>query len=445
MNFSGQLLKKTAIVKKWKPAFYEIRDNSIVEVDQDKGKVKNTILLGINSIIEPITKDPKRFIFKVTSSNKKSFEFDAQSTENRAKWINELIKVRPAPEGALKRAVPQKVGPEDFEILRVLGRGTYGKVSLVREKATGELFAMKSMSKAVLAEDGNINQILTEKNVLIRNQHPFLVSAKYSFQSEAKLFMVMDYVPGGEMFGRLQEERRIAERRAKLYCAEIVLALEHLHNLNFIYRDLKPENILIDTDGHLKLTDFGYTKKLESQTDSTSSFCGTPDYLAPEVIGEDSYTKAVDWWGLGVVLYEMLAGISPFYNENTKKMYRAILNSPVTYPPYFSFEVKDFIGRLLDKTPDTRLGSGPGDAEEVKSHKWFSSINWDDVYNKKIAPEWKPHLKECTDTSLFDDQFTQEEPCISFEDPNLIPASAQDKFEGFTYNNNNETPLANAQ
>jgi serine/threonine protein kinase len=323
-----------------------------------------------------------------------------------------------------------KLGLEDFEIIRILGRGTYGKVSLVKHKESSQLFAMKAMSKALLAEDGNIQQILAERDLLLRNQHPFLVAAHFTFQTDSKIFLLLDYVPGGDLYQRLREERRFLEPRAKLISAELLLAIAHLHKTGFVYRDLKPENVLFDENGHVKLTDFGYAKNLQG-ADRTSTFCGTADYLAPEVLSGTPYTKAVDWWSLGCVIYEMLVGVSPFYNSNLKRMYRAILNDEVRFPASMSPNAKDLITRLLSKDPAKRLGAGPDDGKEIQSHPFFEDVNWQLVFERKIKMAWKPGIASETDTSNFAEEFTTEDPVVSYEPPPVIDTE-ENPFAGFT-------------
>ena len=322
-----------------------------------------------------------------------------------------------------------KVTIEDFEPLTVLGRGTYGKVQLVRHKKNKLLYAMKSMSKRLLAESNQLEQTLTERNVLLRANHPFLVGARFTFQTATKLFMIMDYVPGGELFRRLREEGSFSESRVKLYAAEMALGIGHLHSLGIVYRDLKPENILVDRDGHLRITDFGLAKEVADKG-TTRTFCGTPEYIAPEMLEKKPYTKAVDWWSYGILVYELLTGLPPFYDENTNNLYQLVLKARVEFPNdmVISRSAKDFILKLLAKNPKQRLGSSK-DVEELKAHPFFSGINWDDVLNKKVQPEWKPHLRGAADTSLFD---SDEPACVSYEDASIVPPEAKASFEGFT-------------
>ena len=431
-TISGTLLKQNSIMKNWSRNFYQLRDDTLVELENGKGQETSRLQLSDTSKIERVEKGAKPFSFSIiTTLSSRPFVFAADDERTANEWVAKLNAAK-----LLHRNQPRKVvSIDDFQILRVLGRGTYGKVSLVRHKESGQLYAMKAMSKALLAEDENIQQIITEKDVLMQNSHPFLVSAHFAFQTDAKVFIILNYVPGGELFTRLREETKLSEARTKLITAELVLALGYLHKKNFIYRDLKPENVLFDEDGHVKLTDFGYTKKLRGPNDTTDTFCGTPYYIAPELLTGEDYSKSVDWWSLGCVMYEMLVGISPFYNENADLTYKAILKSEVQFPQTLSKPAVDLIHKLLIKDPKQRLGSGAGDAEDVMAHPFFRDLNWQDVYDRKVTPLWKPSMKSDVDTSLFDTQFTQEPAVISYEAAPAIPMDSAALFEGFSCTN----------
>ncbi|KAH0795392.1 AGC family protein kinase [Histomonas meleagridis] len=326
----------------------------------------------------------------------------------------------------------------DFTVLKVIGRGAYGKVQLVRHNGDGQIYALKSLSKRLLAQYDLIGRTLTERNTLITANHPFITSARYSFQSDTKLFLALEYVPGGELFARLREERKFPEHRVKLYVAQLTLAIGYLHSIGIIHRDLKPENILVDKDGYLKITDFGLVKeKMNDSNAKTSTFCGTPDYIAPEMILSKPYNKSVDWWSMGILTYEMLYGYPPFYNSNTNAMYRAILNDPLEFPKGGTTYAKDFISQLLNRDPEKRLGSGPTEVEEIKMHPFFSDVDWKQLLLKAIPMEWKPDLSSTTDTSQFDKEFTEEQPVVSYENPDLISSETQKMLEGFTMENTN--------
>nr|UAJ21407.1 RAC serine/threonine-protein kinase [Cyrtorhinus lividipennis] len=302
----------------------------------------------------------------------------------------------------------KKVTLKNFEFIKVLGKGTFGKVILCREKATQRLYAIKILKKEVIIQKDEVSHTLTENRVLRTTSHPFLISLKYSFQTADRLCFVMEYVNGGELFFHLSRERVFTEDRTRFYGAEIIDALGYLHAQGIIYRDLKLENLLLDKDGHIKIADFGLCKEDINYGNTTKTFCGTPEYLAPEVLEDNDYGRAVDWWGIGVVMYEMMCGRLPFYNRDHDVLFTLILMEEVKFPRTISSEARDLLGGLLVKDPNRRLGGGPDDAKDIKAHPFFSSINWTDLYQKKIPPPFKPQVTSETDTRYFDSEFTGE-------------------------------------
>ncbi|XP_030375760.1 RAC serine/threonine-protein kinase [Scaptodrosophila lebanonensis] len=302
----------------------------------------------------------------------------------------------------------KKVTLENFEFLKVLGKGTFGKVILCREKATAKLYAIKILKKEVIIQKDEVAHTLTESRVLKSTNHPFLISLKYSFQTNDRLCFVMQYVNGGELFWHLSHERFFTEDRTRFYGAEIISALGYLHSQGIIYRDLKLENLLLDKDGHIKVADFGLCKENITDGRTTKTFCGTPEYLAPEVLDDNDYGQAVDWWGTGVVLYEMICGRLPFYNRDHDVLFMLILSEAVKFPRNISEEAKSLLSGLLAKDPKKRLGGGPDDVKEIQAHPFFASINWTDLVQKKITPPFKPSVESDTDTRYFDKEFTGE-------------------------------------
>lgn len=302
----------------------------------------------------------------------------------------------------------RKVTLENFEFLKVLGKGTFGKVILCREKTTGHLYAIKILKKEVIIQKDEVAHTLTENRVLRTTSHPFLISLKYSFQTADRLCFVMEYVNGGELFFHLSRERVFTEDRTRFYGAEIISALGYLHSQGIIYRDLKLENLLLDKDGHIKIADFGLCKEDITYGSTTKTFCGTPEYLAPEVLEDLDYGRAVDWWGIGVVMYEMMCGRLPFYNKDHDKLFTLILMESVRFPRGLSAAAKSLLTGLLIKDPKQRLGGGPDDAQEIMSHVFFSTINWLDLEQKKIPPPFQPQVSSDTDTRYFDSEFTGE-------------------------------------
>ena len=435
---NGFLYRQSGILKIWKRQYYEIIGSALIEYPDDNKSVE-LFRNDIASLALPAEDKARQNCFKV-QLGVQNVLFSTESIDDYQKWtaaIRKAYQLSPRKKDDSKKNGNQKsVSLGDFDIIKVIGRGTFGKVTLVRYKEDGKLYAMKAMSKRKLSDEKNINNVLVEKEVLIQTKHPFLVHAYFCFQTEAKIFIILDYVPGGELFRRLIVDGRFSEQRTQLYVAEILLGIEALHKKGFIYRDLKPENILIDIDGYLKITDFGFAKgNITSSSSTTSSFCGTPEYLAPEFFKQQPYTRSVDWWSLGALMYEMLDGNAPWYDENPKKMYMGILLNPLPIPNFISPDAADLLLRLLEKDPKKRLGSGPTDAEEIKEHPWFQNLDWDKVYKKEVRSPYIPHVEDPTDTSQFDSQFTTETPAVSYEDPNMVSTEVQDAFVNFTCNN----------
>jgi len=323
----------------------------------------------------------------------------------------------------------QTVTKDDFELLTVIGKGSFGKVMQVRKKDDGKIYAMKVLRKDTIIARKQVSHTKSEKNILMKIQHAFIVNLNYAFQTKDKLYMILDYINGGELFYHLKKEGRFAENRVKLYAAEIASALDHLHNLDIVYRDLKPENILLDSEGHICITDFGLSKQIET-SEGTHTFCGTPEYLAPEVLKGQGHGTAVDWWSLGTLLFEMLTGLPPFYAQNVNVMYTKILSGELRFPSYISDNAKSLLEGLLTRDPEKRLGSNGG--QEVKQHPWFSDIDWDKLVRKEIDPPFKPKVKSIDDTSQIDPTFTKERPVDSVPDQSVLSDSVSN-FEGFTY------------
>lgn len=319
---------------------------------------------------------------------------------------------------------------DSFDLLKVIGRGSFGKVMQVRHKGDGQIYAMKILRKKELLERNQVEHTQAERRILEEMDHPFLVKLRFAFQTPAKLYMVLDYLNGGELFFHLKTSRKFTEDRARFYGAEIAMAMGHLHGKDMIYRDLKPENILLDHEGHVRLTDFGLAKT-SVKGQSANTFCGTPEYLAPEVILDNGHGKEVDWWSLGIVLWEMMCGLPPFYSTNVQKMYKDITAAPLRRHRVLSDEAWDLMQKLLDRNPETRLGSGEADVEALRAHPWFARLDWDALFRKEVTPPFKPKVRGVADTSNVDKEFTSE----AVQD-SVVPTSALTSgsdFSGFTY------------
>ncbi|KAJ6516127.1 putative serine/threonine protein kinase [Mycena sanguinolenta] len=300
------------------------------------------------------------------------------------------------------------LSPRDFEFLKLIGRGTFGKVFQVRKKDTKRIYAMKVLSKKEIVAKKEVAHTIGERKILQRSlESPFLVGLKFSFQTDADLYLVTDFKCGGELFWHLQRETRFSEERARFYIAELILALEHLHKYDIVYRDLKPENILLDATGHVALCDFGLSKADLRSDQLTTTFCGTTEYLAPEMLLDElGYSKIVDFWSLGVLLFEMCCGWSPFYAEDTQQMYKNICFGKIRFPKgAINEDGKQFVKGLLNRNPKHRLGA-VRDAEELKEHPFFSSIDWDALARKQVTPPFKPVVESDESTANFDEIFT---------------------------------------
>ncbi|KAF9366012.1 AGC protein kinase Gad8 [Mortierella sp. NVP85] len=321
---------------------------------------------------------------------------------------------------------------DSFELLKVIGKGSFGKVMQVRKRDTSRIYAMKILRKVQIINRSEVNHTLAERTVLAQINNPFIVPLKFSFQSPEKLYLVLAFVNGGELFHHLQREGRFSEERSRFYAAELLCALECLHKFNVVYRDLKPENILLDYTGHIALCDFGLCKLGMTETETTNTFCGTPEYLAPELLLGQGYTKTVDWWTLGVLLYEMLTGLPPFYDDNIHEMYRKILEDELRFPEEISPVARSLLSALLTREPTQRLGNGG--SSTIKQHAFFEPISFPHLMAKKIQPPFKPSVSSATDTSNFDEEFTSEEPLDSVVESSYLSETVQLQFKGFTYN-----------
>jgi serine/threonine protein kinase len=434
----GWCKKQGGHIKTWKKRWFILRGTTLLYFTKkgssatEKGRLN--ILLASCILSAPECK--KQPAFKIGYHGARTYYVTCESRYEADVWIEALQSVRPGQ----SHSEPKLITPDDFDYLRTLGRGSYGLVQLVRHKKDGQLYAMKSMNKQSLAAEDQIDQILAERAVLLRAVHPFLVGAHFTFQTDTQVFLVLDYVPGGELFRRLTEEGMFPAGRARLYAAEILLGLGHLHANGLIYRDLKPENILIDADGHVRITDFGLVKPgLIDSRASTATFCGTPQYMAPEIIRHGRYTKAVDWWAFGILLYEMLIGLPTFWDDNRDALFRKVMHDRVRFPVMLSPEAEDLILRLLDRDPWARLGAGEEDCNEIKRHPFFRGVFWPAILEKAVVVEWTPVIRHPTDVSNFDEEFTQG-GAGAYEEADQPPASVQSAFAQFSFTNESRIP-----
>nr|XP_046210235.1 ribosomal protein S6 kinase alpha-2-like isoform X1 [Oncorhynchus gorbuscha] len=327
----------------------------------------------------------------------------------------------------------EKADPSQFELLKVLGQGSYGKVFLVRKikgSDRGQLYAMKVLRKATLKVRDRVRSKM-ERDILAEVNHPFIVKLHYAFQTEGKLYLILDFLRGGDLFTRLSKEVMFTEEDVKFYLAELALALDHLHSLGIIYRDLKPENILLDEEGHIKITDFGLSKEAIDHDKRAYSFCGTIEYMAPEVVNRRGHTHSADWWSFGVLMFEMLTGSLPFQGKDRKETMALILKAKLGMPQFLSPEVQSLIRALFKRNPTNRLGAGPDGVEEIKRHNFFGNIDWNKLYRREIKPPFKPAVGRPDDTFHFDPEFTSRTPTDS---PGIPPsANTHQLFRGFSF------------
>ncbi|XP_061422189.1 protein kinase C iota type-like isoform X4 [Lethenteron reissneri] len=338
------------------------------------------------------------------------------------------------------------LGLQDFELLRVIGRGSYAKVLLVRLRTTESVYAMKVVKKDIVNDEEDIDWVQTEKHVFEQaSNHPFLVGLHCCFQTESRLFFVIDYVNGGDLMFHMQRQRKLPEEHARFYAAEISLALHFLHEHGVVYRDLKLDNVLLDADGHAKLTDYGMCKEGLRPGDTTSTFCGTPNYIAPEILRGEDYGFSVDWWALGVLMFEMMAGRSPFDvvggaknpDQNTEDfLFQVILEKPIRVPRSLSVKASNVLKGFLNKDPRERLGCHPETGfVDIRAHPFFRVIDWDLLERREAVPPFKPHVSEEFGLDNFDAQFTTEPVQLTPDDEDSVRKIDQSEFEGFEYIN----------
>lgn len=357
-----------------------------------------------------------------------------QAAEPRQQTSGVPVPTKKALPSATDPGTGQRIGLDHFNFLAVLGKGNFGKVMLAETKRSRKLYAIKVLKKEFIIENDEVESMRSEKRVFLianRERHPFLTNLHACFQTETRVYFVMEYVNGGDLMWHIQRGQ-FGTKRAQFYAAEVCLALKYFHENGVIYRDLKLDNILLTLDGHIKIADYGLCKEDMWYGSTTSTFCGTPEFMAPEVsyaslrnpllpyvltqpqiLLDKKYGRAVDWWAFGVLIYQMLLQQSPFRGEDEDEIYDAILADEPLYPISMPRDSVSILQKLLTREPDQRLGSGPTDAQEVMSQPFFRNINWDDIYHKRVQPPFLPSIKSATDTSNFDSEFTSVTPVLT--------------------------------
>ncbi|XP_017123301.1 serine/threonine-protein kinase N isoform X8 [Drosophila elegans] len=376
-----------------------------------------------------------------TNSNSNQQQQQQQQQQQRGRNVARGLQYRES--GGLESGRVGKQPPnagmlsmDNFRLLSVLGRGHFGKVILSQLRSNNQYYAIKALKKGDIIARDEVESLLSEKRIFeVANamRHPFLVNLYSCFQTEQHVCFVMEYAAGGDLMMHIHTDVFL-EPRAVFYAACVVLGLQYLHENKIIYRDLKLDNLLLDTDGYVKIADFGLCKEGMGFGDRTGTFCGTPEFLAPEVLTETSYTRAVDWWGLGVLIFEMLVGESPFPGDDEEEVFDSIVNDEVRYPRFLSLEAIAVMRRLLRKNPERRLGSSERDAEDVKKQAFFRSIVWDDLLLRKVKPPFVPTINHLEDVSNFDEEFTSEKAQLTPpKEPRHLSEDEQVLFQDFSY------------
>lgn len=407
-----------------------------------------------NESVEPIQKDDIGRGFsgetsnattpspELAAENNKYFSDPALDTAGESVPVEDPDKY----DENLEPGTQRQYSINDFDLIRVIGRGSYAKVLMVELKKTKRIYAMKVIKKALVTDDEDIDWVQTEKHVFeTASNHPFLVGLHSCFQTASRLFFVIEFVRGGDLMFHMQRQRRLPEEHARFYSAEISLALNFLHERGIIYRDLKLDNVLLDHEGHIKLTDYGMCKEGIRAGDTTSTFCGTPNYIAPEILRGEDYGFSVDWWALGVLLYEMLAGRSPFDiagaaenpDQNTEDyLFQVILEKTIRIPRSLSVKASSVLKGFLNKNPADRLGCNRESGFlDIINHPFFKSIEWEMLEQKQVSPPYKPKLDSDRDLANFPPEFTDEPVHLTPDDEKVIQKIDQSEFEGFEYVN----------
>lgn len=444
----GWLMKRGEHIKTWRPRYFILRSNGTfygfkIQPEHDMQEPSNNFTVKGCQLMRFDKPRPNTFIIRglhMTTVVERMFAVDAP--EEREEWIEAIMSVSESleeeagdhVEGMLQIRRKKKPKFDDFELMKCLGKGSFGKVVMCRERKSGKLYAMKILQKNLIIAKDEVAHTLAENKVLQESRHPFITHLSYSFQTPDRLCLVLELVNGGELFHHLSKEKSFSEIRSRFYGAEICSALGYLHKKNVIYRDLKLENLLLDKDGHVKIADFGLCKENMCFGASTRTFCGTPEYLAPEVLEENTYGREVDWWATGVVMYEMMCGRLPFYNREPDLLFEMIVNQDLRFPQKITAEAVSVLKGLLHKNPAERLGGGVEDVKEIEVHPFFACINWQDLIDKKIEPPWKPLLDSDTDLKYFSPEFLSEPVSLQPHSPlESISEEPDQAFTSFSY------------
>ncbi|EGV64113.1 Serine/threonine kinase [Yamadazyma tenuis] len=365
------------------------------------------------------------------------FDYTHQPEKYASQVPEQLVpaekKEKSSPHKASRRR-RKKVGLDDFQFLAVLGKGNFGKVMLAESRHTNNLCAIKVLKKDFIVENDEAESVKSEKRVFLtanKEMHPFLLNLHCCFQTENRIYFVMEYISGGDLMWHIQNSR-FSAKRAKFYACEVLLGLKHFHDNGIVYRDLKLDNILLTSKGHIKIGDYGLCKENMWHKSTTGTFCGTPEFMAPEIVSGKEYTRSVDWWAFGVLLFQMLLCQSPFKGDDEDEIFNAIEHDDVKYPISMPRQTVLILQALLTKDPSMRLGSSERDALEIMEHPYFADVNFDDILSCNIQPPYLPELTSEHDYSNFDKEFTSETPRLTPVDT-VLTSEMQEQFRGFSH------------
>lgn len=415
VNLSGWLFKKGKLLRLWKKYYVQLHNSElIIRRNEYETKARHQYTVNKDTDIK-LVKNGNHAEIQIKTKTNKIVCLSSKEEESLNKWFNALKSITYS--SAL-------LSMDDFEVVSVIGRGHFGKVVLAKRKTTGDFCAIKSIKKKCLIDRAQLSLIVSERNTLTKISHPFVVNILFAFQTWSKFYIGMEYVPGGDLIGLMRRVGKLSMNDVIIYAGEVALALEFIHSKEIVYRDLKPENLVINSDGHLKLADFGLSKDI-SESKLTNTFCGTSEYMAPEMLFKKFYDYSVDWWAFGILVYEMIFDATPFHSELKDSTFSKIKYADPTYPEGTDPNIISFINGFLEKDPHKRTKYS-----DVENHPFWQGLTREDILSKKRSPQFIPIMGKSISTEYFDSKFTEENPFESVAEPML---DDNDIFFGFSY------------